>query len=189
MEETILVKKIKDQSGNVYVLKKPFYKRFWFWILLLFLIVCGVALSGGETEKSSSNNQTATTTSTKSSASKNIGQKLKDVAKDAVTFEPKDSSDKTIESIKTYGDYITMYSFIVNEYITNYENAVAQYGLAETTTYQAMRDQSTKNLEDTKKQYGPMKHAPIVGKKEIVQFLKDYRDELKTFTDSLANGA
>lgn len=27
-----------------------------------------------------------------------------------------------------------------------------------------------------------------VGKEELVKFLKDYRDELKTYTDNIANG-
>lgn len=33
-------------------------------------------------------------------------------------------------------------------------------------------------MEEQKKQYGPLKKAPIQGKEEIIQFLKDYRDNL-----------
>ncbi|MFX3926883.1 hypothetical protein ACJBXN_10560, partial [Streptococcus suis] len=46
-------------------------------------------------------------------------------------FNPTDSSDATIESIKTYSDYMKIYELIVNEYITNYENMVSQYGLGD----------------------------------------------------------
>lgn len=28
-------KKIKDENGNVYVQKKPFYKKVWFWLVVL----------------------------------------------------------------------------------------------------------------------------------------------------------
>jgi len=35
-----------------------------------------------------------------------------------------------------------------------------------------------KEMEEQKKQYGPLKKAPIQGKEEIIQFLKEYRDSL-----------
>ncbi|MFX3725038.1 hypothetical protein ACJBP2_10655, partial [Streptococcus suis] len=41
-------------------------------------------------------------------------------------FNPTDSSDASIESIKTYIVYMKMYEFIVNVYITNYVNMVSQ---------------------------------------------------------------
>ena len=33
-------------------------------------------------------------------------------------------------------------------------------------------------MEDLKKQYGPLKKAPIQGKEEVIKTLKDYRDNL-----------
>lgn len=33
-----MAKKIKDDNGNIYVPKKPFYKRVWFWLLIIILI-------------------------------------------------------------------------------------------------------------------------------------------------------
>lgn len=109
-------------------------------------------------------------------------------AEKANDFKPTDSSDATIESIKTYDDYMTMYEFIVNEYITNYEAAVEQYGLGDDSGYQTMRDQVTASVEQQKAQYGAMGNAKIIGKEELVTFLKEYRDELKTFTDQMAQG-
>ncbi|MCQ9276482.1 hypothetical protein [Streptococcus suis] len=94
-------------------------------------------------------------------------------------FNPTDSSDATIESIKTYSDYMKMYEFIVNEYITNYENMVSQYGLGDATMYQSVRDTVSQSVEQQKKQYGPLGNAAIVGRAEIITFLKEYRDGLQ----------
>lgn len=42
-------KKIKDENGNVYVQKKPFYKKVWFWLLVVIVVICaGGALGGGD---------------------------------------------------------------------------------------------------------------------------------------------
>lgn len=62
-------KKIKEENGNVYVVKKPFYKRVWFWVLaILAIIVIGGAIGGGSdpdtssvsNSKSGSNNKIST---------------------------------------------------------------------------------------------------------------------------------
>lgn len=39
-----MAKKITDENGNVYKMKKPFYKKVWFWVLAI--IVIGVAANG-----------------------------------------------------------------------------------------------------------------------------------------------
>lgn len=54
-----MAKKIKDENGNVYVQKKPFYKRVWFWILIVILVFIGFGVAGS---KSGSNGGTSTTT-------------------------------------------------------------------------------------------------------------------------------
>lgn len=54
-------KKITDKDGNTYVQKKPFYKRFWFWILAIIVIfILGTALGGN-----SDNSNNGSTSSTK----------------------------------------------------------------------------------------------------------------------------
>lgn len=64
-------KKIKDENGNVYVQKKPFYKRVWFWILAI-IVVGGIGSQiGGNSDKSnsSSDSSSASTKVAKSSSS------------------------------------------------------------------------------------------------------------------------
>lgn len=192
-------KKIVDANGNVYVQKKPFYKKWWF-ITIIILVVLGY-FGGRNSDKKETKSSTAAKSSVvqrsdakkssseismSSSSANSTGSST--ASKSTSKFEPKDSSDKTIESISTYEDYLSMYGFIVNEYISNYEAAVKQYGLGDNPTYASMREEVENSVEEQKKQYGPMKNAKIIGKDDLVQFLKDYRDTLKSYTDQMANG-
>lgn len=41
-----MAKQIKDENGKVYVQKHPFYKKVWFWLLVVFLIFIGFGVVG-----------------------------------------------------------------------------------------------------------------------------------------------
>ncbi|WP_261806115.1 hypothetical protein [Lapidilactobacillus luobeiensis] len=49
-----MAKKIKDENGNTYKLKKPFYKRVWFWILVVIVIIAAGSCSDDKADKASS---------------------------------------------------------------------------------------------------------------------------------------
>lgn len=67
-------KKIKDENGNVYVQKKPFYKKVWFWLLVVIVVICaGGALGGGDGSKSSDSSSTASSKKS-SNADKTISE-------------------------------------------------------------------------------------------------------------------
>lgn len=56
-----MAKKVMGQDGKMYKVSKPFYKKVWFWVLIVLLFFgIGGALSGGENKDSA----TATSTST-----------------------------------------------------------------------------------------------------------------------------
>lgn len=179
-----MVKKMRDAYGNLYVKKKPYYKRVWFIILVGLFVLGGLGrLAGSDKESTdtssssvleSSQSSTASSTEVITTEASSSGK-----ATPVADFVPTDSADATIESIATYNDYLEMYEFIVNEYVTNYENMVSQHGLGDDATYQAMRDSVTQSVDEQKAQYGPLGNAPIVGKDGIVQFLKEYRDSLQ----------
>ncbi|EIA6646515.1 DUF4352 domain-containing protein [Enterococcus faecalis] len=66
-------KKVMGQAGKTYKVKKPFYKRVWFWILAVILIVIiGSALNGGSDSNKASDNggEKVTKSSTSASSSK-----------------------------------------------------------------------------------------------------------------------
>ena len=127
-------------------------------------------ISGRVTSKSSSSSTTSSSSGSVSSSN----------------FNPQDTSDATIESISTYNDYLTMYSKIIDEYLTNYQNAVAGTVLDDSNTIEQMKQESLKSLEEQKKEYGPMGNTKIVGKDSLVEFLKNYRNGLKDYTDNIS---
>ena len=49
-----------------------------------------------------------------------------------------------------------MYSKIVDEYLTNYQNAVAGTVLDDANTIEQMKQETLKSLEEQKKEYGAM---------------------------------
>ena len=128
-----------------------------------------------KTSSSSSDNQTEA--SSNSSEKKGLFAKAKDKFSSS-DFNPQDVSDETIESIKTYEDYLTMYEKIVNNYYTEADEAFKGTALEDSASIQELKDATKKEMEEQKKQYGPLKKAPIQGKEEIIKFLKEYRDSL-----------
>lgn len=148
-------------------------------------------ISGGVTSKSSSSSTTSssssssiTSSSSSSSSSSTISSSSSSV--NSSNFNPQDTSDATIRSISTYNDYITMYSKIVDEYLTNYQNAVAGTVLDDANTIEQMKQETLKSLEEQKKEYGAMGNTKIIGKDSLVEFLKNYRNGLKEYTDNIS---
>lgn len=181
--------------------KKPIYKRIWFWILVIALLAFvgdklrGISSNTQEETKvtatssssSSSTEESSTSSSTSSSSSTAESTTTESSTTVVSSFNPVDTSDATIESIATYDDYLTMYQLIVNEYLSNYEAAMAQYGLTDATTFKSMRDGVEEGIAQQKQAYGAMRKSPIVGKSDLVQFLKDYRDELDAYVAQMSS--
>ena len=148
-------------------------------------------ISGGVTSKSSSSSTTSssssssiTSSSSSSSSSSTISSSSSSVS--SSNFNPQDTSDAKIRSISTYNYYITMYSKIVDEYLTNYQNAVAGTVLDDANTIEQMKQETLKSLEEQKKEYGAMGNTKIIGKDSLVEFLKNYRNGLKEYTDNIS---
>lgn len=94
-------------------------------------------------------------------------------------------TDADIEAIKTYNDYITVYGKIVNHYLDSYKAKMDEYGLADEATFQSMKEGIDQSVQQQKDAYGSMGTKKLMGKEELVKFLKEYRDELQTFVDSI----
>lgn len=195
-----MVKKIQDKQGNIYVLKKPFYKRWWF-IGLIVLIVISYLGSNSNSNKENKEAKTASSSQTSNSSSvtnKNSVSSSASSSKKTETgttsvaetsqstaFVPQDVSDKTIESIKTYGDYLTMFKKIIEDYYARYETAVVGTALYDTTTFEQMKQQYDAEFAKQEKEYGTMKDVSIIGKESIIEFLKGYRDNLQNYIDTV----
>lgn len=61
-----MAKKITDKDGNVYVKKKPFYKRVWFWILVVIVFFIAVGSFGSKNSSSTNNSSSSSSSSTAS---------------------------------------------------------------------------------------------------------------------------
>lgn len=150
------------------------------------VILLSIALIGCSASKNLINtakNISGVVTS-KSSSSSTISSSSSSVS--SSNFNPQDTSDATIESISTYNDYLTMCSKIVDEYLTNYQNAVAGTVLDDTNTIEQMKQETLKSLEEQKKEYGAMGNKKIIGKDSLVEFLKNYRNGLKEYIDNIS---
>lgn len=151
-------------------------------VSVLTLVACS---SSSKTSSSASSSESTTEVSSTGSESKGLLDKVKETVSSS-DFNPQDVSDETIESIKTYEDYLTMYEKITQDYYDQSEAVLTQKGIADRSSFEALKTSTSQALEEQKKQYGPLKKAPIQGKDEIIQMLKDYRDELKSYVDILA---
>ena len=136
-----------------------------------------VACSSLSEKTSSSSSDKQTEASSNSSEKKGLFAKAKDKFSSS-DFNPQDVSDETIESIQTYEDYLTMCEKIVNNYYTEADEAFKGTALEDSASIQELKDSTKKEMEEQKKQYGPLKKAPIQGKEEVIKTLKDYRDNL-----------
>ena len=136
-----------------------------------------VACSSLSEKTSSSSSENQTEASSSSSEKKGLLAKAKEKLSSS-DFNPQDVSDTTIESIKTYEDYLIMNEKIIDNYYTEADEAFKGTVLEDSAAIQELKDSTKKEVEDLKKQYGPLKKAPIQGKEEVIKTLKDYRDNL-----------
>lgn len=136
-----------------------------------------VACSSLSEKTSSSSSEDQTEASSSSSEKKGLFAKAKEKLGSS-DFNPQDVSDTTIESIKTYEDYLIMNEKIIDNYYTEADEAFKGTVLEDSAAIQELKDSTKKEMEDLKKQYGPLKKAPIQGKEEVIKTLKDYRDNL-----------
>ncbi|MEG0679917.1 MAG: DUF3862 domain-containing protein [Carnobacterium sp.] len=93
-----MAKKVMGQDGKMYKVKKPFYKKVWFWILALIVIaIIGGALGGGSDNKDTSKN----------ADTEKVDADKKDSATSSKTSDPtlKDNFDKiSLGDILSNGD-------------------------------------------------------------------------------------
>lgn len=102
-------------------------------------------------------------------------------------FVAADTSDATIESMVTYSNYLDMYQKILDEYYTDYGNAIAGTALDDGgATIEKLKQENQAVFDRQKAQYDSIKDTKIVGKDTLVKFLKDYRDNLKQTVDTVA---
>ncbi|MGU9988025.1 Ltp family lipoprotein [Latilactobacillus curvatus] len=81
-----MAKKIKDENGNTYVQKKPFYKRVWFWILVVIVVAVGASMGGKKDGGSKDSSSKASTSQTASSKKSNVPAEYTSALNKAKTY-------------------------------------------------------------------------------------------------------
>lgn len=142
-----MAKKIKDENGNVYVQKKPFYKRIWVWVAVILLGVMFIGMSSGSSDDSSSSSSSESSSSSKS--------------------EPKMTAQQraALNSAKTYSSDMHMSKQGILDQLTSdsgdkFSQSDAQFAvdhlkadwnenaLKSAETYQKEEDMSTEEIRD-----------------------------------------
>lgn len=66
-----MAKKVMGEDGKMYKVKKPFYKRVWFWVLIVIIVaIVGSSLGGSDDKSANDNGGTKVETTAKSSDKK-----------------------------------------------------------------------------------------------------------------------
>lgn len=112
-----MAKQIKGEDGKVYVEKKPFYKRVWFWILVVLVIFIGSAAVSGGSNSSSSSSSSSSAKSSSSSSSHISATKV-----------------AALKSAQTYSDTMHMskqgiYDQLTSDAGDKFDDASAQYAV------------------------------------------------------------
>lgn len=112
-----MAKQIKGEDGRVYVEKKPFYKRVWFWILVVLVIFIGSAAVSGGNDSSSSSSSSSSAKSSSSSSSHVSATKV-----------------AALKSAQTYSDTMHMskqgiYDQLTSDAGDKFDDASAQYAV------------------------------------------------------------
>lgn len=128
-----MTKKIKDENGNVYVKKTPFYKKWWF-ILLVVLIAYGAVTKGkgSITSNNSTSNSTATQTTSSTEQATNDKKEETAVSEESTSAEKKSAAQAIpkIGEVTKVGDV----EYIVNSKSVS-QNVGGEYGKTANGSY------------------------------------------------------
>jgi len=93
-----MAKKIQDENGNTYVAVKPWYKKWWIWVIVVILVIFGIAAFTGGSDDSSPK---TTSTSSKATAHKTTASETKPTAAASKTISV-DYDSYNVANEKTY---------------------------------------------------------------------------------------
>ncbi|WP_165844398.1 DUF3862 domain-containing protein [Limosilactobacillus fermentum] len=95
-----MAKKIKGEDGKTYVEKKPFYKRVWFWIVVVLLVFVGIGAANNGSSSNESTNKVSYANYKKIKLSKDDGSTKSNV-KSLFGKKPEDTSTQEVQGVKT----------------------------------------------------------------------------------------
>lgn len=70
-----MAKKVRGEDGRMYKVKKPFYKRVWFWLLVVVVVFIAIGSQGGSKDDNTAAETTKESVKEKSSAEEGTQEK------------------------------------------------------------------------------------------------------------------
>lgn len=144
-------KKVIEKDGKQYVEKKPFYKRIWFWVLVIVLAAAiGGALGGnGSSEKNSTAKSTESTKSTQSSKKASIPIEYQNALNKAKEYSDNMYMSKQGIYDQLVSKYGEKFSKKAATYAINHLKADWNYNaLQKAKSYQKEQDISRDSIKD-----------------------------------------
>lgn len=120
-----------------------------------------------------------------------IEQSLEKETKDEdsqTVFSPQDVSDESIESIQTYGDFLTMVKMIHDDFFANYERSFKGTKLYDEDDLRKKKAEMDESYNEQLEQYGEMNDVQLFDQDTFVQFLKNYRDSYNQIIEDIKDG-
>ena len=153
-----MAKKIVDENGNVYVQKKPFYKRVWFILLAAIVVIVALSNMGNGSDSAKTNstdNQTKTSTQSSQEATSSSSEKPKVSAEFTAALAKANSYANTMSMSKA-GVYDQLTSQAGEKFpadaaqyaIDNMKADFNKNALTKAKTYQSQMQMSTDAIRD-----------------------------------------
>lgn len=101
-----MAKKIKDADGNTYVQKKPFYKKWWFIVLAVIVLIGAFSGAGEDDSTAKSSNDTETSEPTSTEEEEVEAEEATFAVGDVVTVGDLDYTVNGVETTQSVGPSI-----------------------------------------------------------------------------------
>jgi len=98
LEERKMAKRVRGEDGKMYKVKKPFYKKVWFWIVVL-IVIGGIGSMGGEEGATEPKKAEVIKESTASSVEVVESKESKEAVESIEVVESKESKE-AVESVE-----------------------------------------------------------------------------------------
>lgn len=91
-----MAKKVMGQDGKMYKVKKPFYKRVWFWLLAVVVVFIAIGSQGGSDDAKNTVAEITKESVTEVSSAESVAES---VAESTVVEEETETTETTIEEV------------------------------------------------------------------------------------------
>ncbi|MGK3836849.1 Ltp family lipoprotein [Enterococcus faecium] len=93
-----MAKKVRGEDGRMYKVKKPFYKRVWFWLLAVVVVFIAIGSQGGSDDAKNTVAETTEESVTEVSSAESVAESTV-IEEETETTETSETTETTIEEV------------------------------------------------------------------------------------------